>query len=1007
MSLPFVDNHIATIFDRAAATQAGIITYPPREISKPTYLSYKALDALVARKAGLLQRHLSITERKIVLIHFESHLENIVWFWASVRAGCVPALSTPLVRNTRGRLSHFQHLYRLLLDPVVLTSTQLASSDFAENIVLQVVTAEDVERADIPAAVFPMQGQIDHSATVLPNDEAHHNVNGFHSNKNGLVRVTDGLLHGSTKDESNGYTQTFSRSTSRQEPNSMANGHRHDTTHSLNGVAVLMLTSGSTGNAKAVCLTHGQVFAAITGKLYAMPVPQRSALLNWIALDHVASLVEIHLCAMYAGVDQVHVTAAEMLGDPLLFLRLITVHHVSRTFAPNFFLRRLQKALDDASPEDTQDINLNSLHYVASGGEANSVNICARVTEHLIELGSSGSSIIVPGFGMTETCAGAIFNQQSPGVDVEAGRDIAALGTCLPGIEMRLSPVSDANLGETEADTACEKAGALEIRGAMVFDRYFNNEEATQQAFTDDGWFKTGDLATFDSHGHLNLVGRSKELININGVKYLPREIEATINDAWIPGVAQSFVVCFAHRPSSSDTEEVYIVYQHQYVANNSKARMETLHSILHMVALFAGTRPRVLPLPPGRLEKTALGKISRAKVQASLAQGQYYEEEAHNDQMLCSFQKAHCSEPRNKLERTLLTIIAKTLDLHDLQIGIDTLIFDIGISSVELIRLKSLSEKAFGIADIPMVTFLSNMTIRSLASAIERLQTCKYADEYNPVVTLQPKGIKTPLWLIHPGIGEILVFLGLVQYFPDRPIYGLRARGFNPGEKPFGGLDEIVTTYSRALKEQQPSGPYAIAGYSYGSMLAFEISKMLEADGERVQFLASFNLPPHIKERMRMLDWTAGLLHIAHFCQIITEQRSEELVEQLRALPREKQIAQLLAESDQQRCAELALNLESLGTWINVAWSLQQVGWEYDPSGSVACMDVFYCQPLRLVARTREEYRETKLNHWSDFVRDKVEFHEVDGEHYTMIGPEHVPKFQQSLERAMTARGL
>lgn len=1007
MSLPFIGTHIASILDRAAATRAGIITYPPRENSKPTYLSYKALDALVAQKTGLLQRHPSIYGRKIILIHFKSHLENIIWFWASVRAGCVPTLSTPLVRNTRGRLSHFQHLHRLLLDPVVLTSAQLASSDFAENTILQVVVVEDVERVDIAVAVFPMQGQIGCSTTILPSDEADQSVNGFHPTNNGLVRATDGLLHGSTKNEFNSYTQTLSRSTSWEEPNSQANGQRHDTTCSLEGVAVLMLTSGSTGNAKAVCLTHRQVFAAITGKLYGMPVPQRSALLNWIALDHVASLIEIHLCAMYAGLDQVHVAAAEMLEDPLLFLRLITVHRVSRTFAPNFFLRRLQRVLDDSSPEDTQDINLNSLHYVASGGEANNVNTCARVTEHLIELGSPGNSIITPGFGMTETCAGAIFNQQSPSVDVEAGRDIAALGACLPGIEMRLSPVDGANFGETEAENACDEAGALEIRGAMVFDRYFNNEEATRQAFTDDGWFKTGDLATFDSNGHLNLVGRSKELININGVKYLPHEIEATINDAWIPGVVQSFVVCFAHRPSSSDTEEVYIVYQHQYDANDSKARMETLHSILHMVALFAGTRPRVLALPPGRLEKTALGKISRVKVRASLAQGQYYEEEAHNDQMLCSFLKAQFSEPRNELEGTLLTIIAKTLDLDDLQIGIDTLIFDIGMSSVDLIRLKGLSEKAFGIADIPIVTFLSNMTVRSLASAIERLQTGKYADEYNPVVTLQPNGTKTPLWLIHPGIGEILVFLGLVQYFPDRPIYGLRARGFNPGEGPFSGLEEIVTTYSHALRKQQPNGPYAIAGYSYGSMLAFEISKRLEADGEKVQFLASFNLPPHIKERMRMLDWTAGLLHIAHFCQIISELRSEELVEQLRALPREEQIGQLLAESDEQRCAELALTHKSLGTWINVAWSLQQVGWEYDPSGSVACMDVFYCQPLKVVARTREEYRETKLNHWSDFVRDKVEFHEVDGEHYTMIGPEHVPKFQQSLKRAMAARGL
>ncbi|KAL9036760.1 MAG: hypothetical protein Q9180_004109 [Flavoplaca navasiana] len=228
-------------------------------------------------------------------------------------------------------------------------------------------------------------------------------------------------------------------------------------------------------------------------------------------------------------------------------------------------------------------------------------------------------------------------------------------------------------------------------------------------------------------------------------------------------------------------------------------------------------------------------------------------------------------------------------------------------------------------------------------------------------------------LLFIHPGIGEILVFLGLVQYFPDRPIYGLRARGFNPGESPSDVLTNILTTYFEAHKKQQPNSPYATAGYSYDSMLAFELSKMLEAGGDVAQ----------------------------------SEQRSEELVDELRELPQSEQVIKLLAESNRERCADLALTRESLETWIGVAWSLQKIGWEYEPSGSVECMDVFYCQPLKVVARTRKEYRETKLNRWTDFVRSEVRFHEVDGEHYSMIGPEHVFTFQQTLRKALVARGL
>ena len=100
-----------------------------------------------------------------------------------------------------------------------------------------------------------------------------------------------------------------------------------------------------------------------------------------------------------------------------------------------------------------------------------------------------------------------------------------------------------------------------------------------------------------------------------------------------------------------------------------------------------------------------------------------------------------------------------------------------------------------------------------------------------------------------------------------------LHARGFTLREEPFDGLTEVVATYHRALKkQQQPHRPYAIAGYSYGSILAFEVSKTSEANNDTVPSLDSFNLPSQIEDRMRMLDRTAVLLHIAHFCGIITE---------------------------------------------------------------------------------------------------------------------------------------
>ncbi len=1016
MVLHDVEPHIITLLSLSVASGAGITAYSHGKRSEPTHLSYGELRALATQKACFLQCYMGIVPGKIILLHFQDHLENIIWFWASIIAGCLPALSTALVNSSEGRVSHFRHLYRLLLDPIVVTNQELVSRDFAENEILQVVAVEALEDSKFCKLIDAARHQTHNLANVLSTGLPDDDVNGptaksLDDTRNILAEsingATNGLANDVENDGINGHTEIAVKRLTDGLSHCHTNSHKNLATCSTEGVAVLMLTSGSTGNAKAVCLTHKQLFAAITGKLSGMPLPQGSALLNWVALDHVASLVEIHLCAMYAGLNQVHVPAVEVLGNPLLFLRLLSKHRVARTFAPNFFLDKLQRVLDTVSAQDTQDINLYHLLYIASGGELNNVHVCARVTEHLTRLGITDANIITPGFGMTETCAGAIFNRNCPDLDIEARREFAALGKCVPGIDMRIAPISDAHIQSKMRDSSSVAEGGLEIQGPIVFERYFNDDPATRNAFTNDGWFKTGDLARIDSDGNLKLVGRSKELIIINGIKYLPHELEVAIDQARIRGVTQSFVVCFAHRPSGSNTEHIFVLYQHAYDTNDSAARMETLHSIIRIVMRFAGARPHVLPLTPGRLEKTALGKLSRAKIQASLAQGQYGDQESFNVQMLQSYRGSHFSEPQNDAESALMTVVAESLGLDNLEMGIDTFILDTGISSVDLIRLKSACEKAYEIDDIPMITILTNTTIRSLASAIKRLQVSKYEGKYNPVVTVQYNGSQTPLWLIHPGIGEILVFLGLAQHFPDQPIHALRARGFNPGEEAFKDLIDVVATYYHALKKQQPHGPYAIAGYSYGRMLAFEITKILSANGDTVQFLGVFNLPPHIKDRMRMLDWTAGLLHIAHFCGVITEQHSEELVDELRKLPEPEQVKKLLAESDQQRCAELALTPLSLSTWIKVAWSLQKIGWEYDPSGSVANMDVFYCQPLKIVARTRKEYRETKLSHWADFVGGGVRFHEVDGEHYTMIGPDHVMKFQQTLKGALAARGL
>ncbi|MCJ1331775.1 hypothetical protein MMC10_008467 [Thelotrema lepadinum] len=764
-------------------------------------------------------------------------------------------------------------------------------------------------------------------------------------------------------------------------------------------LAMLMLTSGSTGTPKAVRLRHKQVLAAVKGKLALRDHTAGKPFLNWIGLDHVASIVEIHLTAMYLGVDQVHVHAPDLLANPLELLELLSKHKVARTFAPNFFIAKLVTALHSRqNNECNMSLDLSHLTWFGSGGEANDLEICTSLAKSLAMYGAPGD-VIVPGFGMTETCAGSIYNIDCPNCDVKNQRTFASLGQCIPGMEMRVA----LQLEDYGVDLAT-KPGDLEVRGPMVFDGYYNNRKATAEAFTVDGWFKTGDQATIDWDGNLNLVGRKKETVNINGVKHSPQDIETLVEQALSPQIIRTS--CFPCRPPKSQTEQICVAVVLANPDSDAKELANVKDTIVQSVMLHTGARPYVLLLSDEQqLPKSTLGKILKTKMRSMLEEGAFASQIETHEKIIQEYRRASPQVSSTPAERLLLDDFCIILGTDFQSWGVEVPIFDAGMTSVDLIRLKQRIDSRIE-SEIPLTLLMLNPTARSMATALEDLSKPK---TYDPVVVLKKDGEKAPLWLVHPGVGEILVFLGLSKLMDDRPVYALRARGFD-GDPYFSTIDEAVTTYYTAIKQRQPKGPYAIAGYSFGTMLAFEISKRLELSSDssnEVAFLGSFNLPPHIKWRMRQLDWTACLLHLCYFLDLIPESRSQELIPQLRCEANDAALAYVLGIVDTARMQELSMTSTELGNWASLAYAMQAMAVDYDPSGSVNSMDVFYAHPLRTAARCKEEWLEQHLSKWAEFCRTEPHFHDVEGAHYTMLSAEYVESFAGKLKQVLKARGL
>jgi acyl-CoA synthetase (AMP-forming)/AMP-acid ligase II len=266
------------------------------------------------------------------------------------------------------------------------------------------------------------------------------------------------------------------------------------------------------------------------------------------------------------------------------------------------------------------------------------------------------------------------------------------------------------SLAAKDRHADCGEVGELQLYGPVLFGGYFNNPAATRKAFTDDGWFITGDLAWLDDSGGLNLAGRTKDTININGAEWSATEIETAIEAEGIPGLVLSYTVAFPYREPGSPTEGVAIVYCPAYNANDAAARFETSAAISKVASLTTGQKPgHLIPLPAEMLEKSSLGKISRAKVRAAFEQGDYASIEKDDTDAIARYRESRRRCVSTPTESKVQDIMAELLPIPAPEISANASIFDLGITSFNLILLKAMIQDAIPAArGIPMSALMT-----------------------------------------------------------------------------------------------------------------------------------------------------------------------------------------------------------------------------------------------------------------------------------------------------------
>ncbi|NML51122.1 SDR family NAD(P)-dependent oxidoreductase [Streptomyces sp. R302] len=371
-------------------------------------------------------------------------------------------------------------------------------------------------------------------------------------------------------------------------------------------IAVMLLTSGSTGMPKLVTQTHAAILSMTAAARATLGLGADDVSVNWFPLDHVVGLLMCHVRDVYLRCEDVHVPTDAVLGDPLRWLDLLTRYRATLTWAPNFAFSLIGARAGDLGDRDW---DLSRVRSIINAGE---MVVAEQVRQFLAVLAPFGlrDHTVQPAWGMSETCSVVTADQDFSGT-VGSLLGPVPVGGPFPGLSVRIV--------RPDGSTAVEgETGDLEVTGTMVTRGYHNNDKANAESFAPDGWFRTGDRAVIAA-GSLTIVGRSKDVIRVNGISIPSTEVEAVVERS--DRVLESFTAAVCYRPDNAATDEIAVFYSPRPGQQAEAVRADVRRRVLE----HYGFPPRhVIQVRPEEIPKTSIGKIRRAVLAARLHAGEF-----------------------------------------------------------------------------------------------------------------------------------------------------------------------------------------------------------------------------------------------------------------------------------------------------------------------------------------------------------------------------------------------
>jgi acyl-CoA synthetase (AMP-forming)/AMP-acid ligase II/acyl carrier protein len=480
-------------------------------------------------------------------------------------------------------------------------------------------------------------------------------------------------------------------------------------------IAFIQFSSGSTSEPKGVVLTHANIIANARGVSEVTGFNEHDVSLSWMPLTHDMGLIGFHLM-MFANRVQAHLMPTELfVRRPLLWPQFASRIRATILCSPNFGYKHYLKALGERPVEG---LDLSGVRLIFNGAEPISVELCEQFLERLAPAALAPNAMY-PVYGLAEASLAVSFpppgapmrtvalDRRRLGIgeevqlvaqDAHDAVRLASEGKPIPYCQVRIADDDDRPLPDG-------RIGHLHMRGENVTRGYYESPEADAEAFTADGWLRTGDLAVVHG-GDLYVSGRAKEIIFVNGQNYYPHDLESIAHR--IEGLELGKVAAAGVRRPGSQIEELALFVLHRGALADF---LPLAGAVARLINERTGLEVAEV-VPVKRIPKTTSGKIQRHLLEERFADGAF-DAELEALAALREARRDPGTAARNAIEDKLKMICDAALG--DKRVDVRDNLFQLGASSLKLIEIHEQIDREYP-GQIDLTDLFDFPTIAELA---------------------------------------------------------------------------------------------------------------------------------------------------------------------------------------------------------------------------------------------------------------------------------------------------